>query len=67
HNIFGGLGSIAARVLGENCPVPMRFIATQDTFGESGKPEELMQKYGLTSERIVAAALELLQPEGVRQ
>lgn len=67
HNIFGGLGSIAARVLGEHCPVPMRFIATQDTFGESGKPEELMEKYGLTSQRIVAAALELLQTKEVWQ
>lgn len=59
HSIFGGLGSIAARVLAEACPVPMRFVATQDTFAESGKPEELMQKYGLTVERLVAAALSL--------
>ncbi len=60
HNIFGGLGSIAARVLSEEYPIPMRFIAAQDTFGESGKPEELMQKYGLTSAHIIAAALELI-------
>jgi transketolase len=59
HSIFGGLGSIAARVLAEEFPVAMRFIATQDTFAESGKPEELMEKYGLTVERLTMAALDL--------
>ncbi|PKO05502.1 MAG: transketolase [Chloroflexi bacterium HGW-Chloroflexi-3] len=61
HNIFGGLGSIAARVLGEQYPTPMRFIAVRDSFGESGKPEELMEKYGLTANDIVKAAGDLMK------
>ena len=42
-------------------PVPMRFVGVNDTFAESGKPEELLQKYGLTSAAIVKAALELVK------
>jgi transketolase len=61
HNIYGGLGSIAARVLGEKCPTPMRFVAVRDSFGESGKPEELMQKYGLTAKNIAEAVVELMK------
>ena len=47
HNIIGGLGSAVAEVLVENYPVPMERIGVQDTFGESGKPDELLEKYGL--------------------
>lgn len=60
HSIFGGLGSIVARVLAQNCPVPMRFIAVRDSFGESGTPEQLMQKHGLTATDIVQAVSELV-------
>ena len=56
HNIIGGLGSAVAEVLVEYKPVPMKRVGTKDTFGESGKPEELMKKYGLTAEVIVEAA-----------
>jgi len=56
HNILGGLGESVARVLSLNTPAPQEFVATQDTFGESGTPEQLMEKYGLNAEAIVKAA-----------
>ncbi len=56
HSIIGGLGSAVAEVLCENRPVPLERIGTCDTFGESGKPDELMQKYGLTAAHIAEAA-----------
>ncbi|PKP03613.1 MAG: transketolase [Bacteroidetes bacterium HGW-Bacteroidetes-6] len=59
HQIAGGLGSAVAEVLVENCPVPMAFVGMRDSFGESGKPEELMEKYGLSTTGIVLQALAL--------
>lgn len=56
HSIIGGLGSAVAEVLSENRPVPLERVGTRDTFGESGKPDELMEKYGLTAAHIVEAA-----------
>ncbi len=56
HQIWGGLGSAVARAAAHRRPVPMEFVAIQDTYAESGKPEELMTKYGLTSKEIVQAA-----------
>jgi transketolase len=47
HNFLGGLGESVARVLSENAPTPQEFVATNDTFGESGTPSQLMAKYGL--------------------
>ncbi|TCO73142.1 transketolase family protein [Marinisporobacter balticus] len=61
HNIIGGLGSAVAEVLVENKPVPMKRIGTKDTFGESGKPDELMEKYGLTAVYIVKAVKEVVK------
>ncbi|MCK0132334.1 transketolase family protein [Flavobacteriaceae bacterium F08102] len=61
HNYYGGLGESIARVLAENCPTPQEFIATQDTFGESGTPDQLMEKYGLNSTAIVAAVLKVMK------
>lgn len=55
HNYFGGLGESVSRVLCQNYPVPQEFIATDDTFGESGTPAQLMDKYGLNSSAIVKA------------
>ncbi|MDU4787854.1 MAG: transketolase C-terminal domain-containing protein, partial [Clostridium sp.] len=49
----GGLGSAVAEVVSENCPVPVLRVGVKDTFGESGKPNELLEKYGLTSNDIV--------------
>ncbi len=54
HNFLGGLGESVARVLAINSPLPQEFVAVQDTFGESGTPEELMEKYGLNAQAIVA-------------
>lgn len=56
HSIIGGLGSAVSEFLSEECPVPITRIGTRDTFGESGKPEELFGKYGLTAEDICEAA-----------
>jgi transketolase len=56
HNIIGGLGDSIAQAASAHFPVPIEMIGTQDTFGESGKPTELLKKYGLDTEFIVAAA-----------
>lgn len=56
HNIYGGLGSAVAEVLVENCPVPMMRVGVADKFGESGLPDELLEKYGLTANNIVTQA-----------
>ncbi|MBC8494890.1 transketolase family protein [archaeon] len=60
HQRYGGLGSAVAEVVVENYPVPMEFIAMNDSFGESGKPEELLKKYHLTSDDIFSAAKQVL-------
>ena len=60
HNYLGGLGESVARVLAENVPTPQEFIATQDTFGESGTPAQLMDKYGLNADAIQKAALKVI-------
>jgi len=52
HNFLGGLGESVARVLSENAPTPQEFVATNDTFGESGTPSQLMAKYGLDQTAI---------------
>ena len=56
HNIIGGLGSAVAQTATRNFPVPIEYVGTNDTFGESGKPEELLKKYHLDTPDIVAAA-----------
>lgn len=59
HSIIGGLGSAVAELLAEEMPVPMRRVGMADKFGESGEPEELLAKYGMTKEVIVAKIREL--------
>ena len=61
HNIIGGLGSAVAEVLCENCPVPMKRVGTRDVFGQSGKPAELFELYGLTAENIVKNVKDVLK------
>jgi transketolase len=61
HNYYGGLGESISRVLAQNNPVPQNFIATNDTFGESGTPEQLMEKYGLNSQSIIKSASEIIK------
>jgi transketolase len=56
HSIIGGLGSAAAEFLSREMPVPLEMIGTKDTFGESGAPDQLFKKYGLTPEDIAEAA-----------
>ena len=53
HNFLGGLGESISRTLSLNYPTPQEFIATNDTFGESGKPSDLMKKYGLDADSII--------------
>ena len=56
HNIIGGLGDSVSSVAAKNLPVPIEYVGVNDTFGESGKPMELLVKYGLDAEHIVTAA-----------
>jgi transketolase len=64
HNILGGLGSAVAEVLVEACPVPMQRVGVRDVFGRSGSPRELMERYGLTSEEIIAAVEKVIARKG---
>lgn len=61
HNIIGGLGGAVAEVLAENYPVPVKFVGVNDRFGKSGKPEKLLEMYGLTAGNIVEKAKEALK------
>ena len=56
HNIIGGLGDSIAQISAKHQPIPIEFVGTKDSFGESGTPMELLNKYGLDSSSIVAAA-----------
>ena len=56
HNILGGLGDSIAQTAAKNFPVPQEYVGTNDTFGESGTPAQLLEKYGLDAAHIVAAA-----------
>jgi transketolase len=56
HQVYGGLGSAVAEALAKHHPVPMEFIGMQNTFGESGPPDKLIEKYGMGIEDIVKAA-----------
>ncbi|MGN7719192.1 transketolase family protein [Chitinophaga barathri] len=56
HNVLGGLGDSIAQVAARHLPIPIEYIGTKDTFGESGKPTDLLKKYGLDTPQIVEAA-----------
>ncbi len=60
HNMYNGLGSAVAEVLGENVPVPFKRIALRDTFAESGPYTDLLKKYKMSTEDIVNAAIEVV-------
>ena len=60
HSVIGGLGSAVAEVVVKNAPVKMAMVGQHDTYGESGKPDELKKKYGMTSDDIIAAVRSLL-------
>ena len=61
HNYLGGLGESISRVLVENDPIPQEFVATNDTFGESGTPKQLMEKYGIDSQAIITSCLKVIK------
>lgn len=61
HTVMGGLGGAVAEVICKNLPVPMAMIGTEDTFGESGKADDLLKKYGLTVEHIVEESIRILE------
>lgn len=61
HNIIGGLGSAVAEVLVENYPVPMKRVGTEDKFGKSGKPNILLEEYGLTAKNIAEQAKNVMK------
>jgi transketolase len=60
HNVIGGMGDVVAQAAAKHYPVPVEFIGTQDTFGESGTPTQLLTKYGLDAVNIVAAAKKVM-------
>ena len=60
HNYLGGLGESISRILSKNMPSPQEFVATKDTFGESGTPAQLMKKYGLNSDAIIERAKKVI-------
>jgi len=60
HSIYGGLGSVVAEVVSEHAPCKVIKVGIQDTFGESGKPMELIEKYGLSAQHIVTVVKEQL-------
>lgn len=64
HNIIGGLGDSVAQVASKNFPIPIEYVGTNDTFGESGTPTELLVKYGLDTVHIVAAVEKVLERKG---
>ncbi|MEW6089161.1 MAG: transketolase family protein [bacterium] len=61
HTVIGGLGSAVAEVLGEEYPVPLKRIGVLDRFGESGEPDELFKKNGLTTENIIEEAKRIIK------
>ena len=61
HNIIGGLGDAIAQCAAKNFPIPIEYVGTKDTFGESGVPKDLLKKYGLDVPDIVAAAEKVIK------
>ncbi|MDQ3072842.1 MAG: transketolase family protein [Bacteroidota bacterium] len=61
HQRNGGLGDAIAQIAARHFPIPMEMVAVNDSFGESGKPDELLRKYGLDTPNVVEAALRALQ------
>jgi transketolase len=61
HQLNGGLGDSIAQVLSRNLPRPLEMVGVKDTFGESGTPDELMEKYGLKAKHVVEAVHKVLK------
>jgi transketolase len=60
HQMNGGLGDAIAQLMARNTPLPQEYVAVKDSFGESGTPEQLLKKYGLSADNIVEAALKVI-------
>lgn len=60
HNVIGGLGDAVAQVCSKHFPIPIEYVGTKDTFGESGTPDQLLKKYGLDVPDIIKAAEKVL-------
>ncbi|MEE0772896.1 MAG: transketolase family protein [Anaerovoracaceae bacterium] len=60
HSVIGGLGSAVAEVTAKNAPVKMAMVGQKDTYGESGKPDQLKEKYGMTADAIIEAVKSVL-------
>lgn len=67
HSVIGGLGSAVLEVLSDIYPVPVKRIGVQDTFGESGKPAELLEKYHLTEKDIAGACKEAIELKNINR
>ena len=61
HQVMGGCGSAVCEVLAQNCPVPVEMLGMQNTFGESGQPEELIKKYGMDKDAIINAVHKVIK------
>ena len=61
HQITGGLGGAVAELISQNFPVPLKIIGVEDRFGESGEPNELLEKFGLTEDAIMKAVTSVLR------
>ena len=61
HQVAGGMGSAVAEVLAKNCPVPIEFIGVQNRFGESGTPDELIERFGMGVKDIKAAVIKVIK------
>ena len=61
HQVNGGLGSAIAELVSQNFPVPIKIVGIEDHFGESGEPDELLAKFGLTKEAIIKAVTSVLR------
>lgn len=61
HQLMGGMGSAVCEYMARHCPAPVEMVGVDDTFGESGKPDELMERYGLTAAHIEAAVKAVLK------
>jgi transketolase len=67
HNVLGGMGDAVAQVASRHFPVPIEYVGTNDTFGESGTPDQLLEKYGLSVQHIVAAAEKVMERKKSKQ
>ena len=64
HQILGGLGGSIAQLTAKNLPVPLEFVGVNDSFGESGKPMDLMKKYKIDRDSIFKAAMQVVKKKG---